>query len=453
MGIQVRCPGCGKTYQIRDELAGKTGRCKGCGSIIKVPLADDPGPVDLGALDLKEPAEAEHRLPEAIPAPPPIPRAPRVRVEPAEEEARSPYLEWPGLERLERWATWIPIVIVAGFLILMIVRTFRLGSGLADAFGATAYGRGRLYGELAKTLGKELGKIVGVVVLGMAPLCMLGIVGAAKILKVRPTSSLYLKSLAIACVTLAVPLVYNEFNVFGTLVSVEWYVTVPIMLGLLWVLVRQRPAPFAVTGGAVFVTLCVPYIALHMWLSSRLPVVYWTSDQPPSSGGAVTRAPAGPQNPPPNRMRQPREAVPAPSPGPGSAQGSRDATGRAPAGPRNPVMRRTRAEWEELLKKVGVAATKHADTHDGQLPASVRDMVDAGLLEREDGAIAPMIVWTYRRGTKPPYPKELILAYDMDSHDGKRTMLFADGQVLTVTIAEFHNHIRKSMEAAQNRGN
>lgn len=42
MPISVACGDCGKRYSIKDELAGKKFRCKGCEAIVEVPSADEP---------------------------------------------------------------------------------------------------------------------------------------------------------------------------------------------------------------------------------------------------------------------------------------------------------------------------------------------------------------------------------------------------------------------------
>ena len=37
MSISVKCNGCGKTFTVKDEFAGKKGKCKSCGSVIAIP--------------------------------------------------------------------------------------------------------------------------------------------------------------------------------------------------------------------------------------------------------------------------------------------------------------------------------------------------------------------------------------------------------------------------------
>jgi len=39
MAIRLTCPECGKELSVRDELAGRRGKCPGCGGIITVPDA------------------------------------------------------------------------------------------------------------------------------------------------------------------------------------------------------------------------------------------------------------------------------------------------------------------------------------------------------------------------------------------------------------------------------
>jgi hypothetical protein len=38
MAIKIKCPKCGTEYNVRDERAGQTGRCK-CGNLISIPSA------------------------------------------------------------------------------------------------------------------------------------------------------------------------------------------------------------------------------------------------------------------------------------------------------------------------------------------------------------------------------------------------------------------------------
>jgi DNA-directed RNA polymerase subunit RPC12/RpoP len=42
--IEFKCETCGMKYSVKDELAGKTGKCKNCGSSIKIPMPSGVGP-------------------------------------------------------------------------------------------------------------------------------------------------------------------------------------------------------------------------------------------------------------------------------------------------------------------------------------------------------------------------------------------------------------------------
>ena len=41
MAIKMKCPKCGTEYNVRDERAGQTGRCK-CGNLISIPSEEVP---------------------------------------------------------------------------------------------------------------------------------------------------------------------------------------------------------------------------------------------------------------------------------------------------------------------------------------------------------------------------------------------------------------------------
>jgi hypothetical protein len=67
MPITTKCANaaCGKTLQVKDELAGKNVRCPGCGTVIPIPALDQP--------DLVEPAPVADVVPAAESAPTPAP--------------------------------------------------------------------------------------------------------------------------------------------------------------------------------------------------------------------------------------------------------------------------------------------------------------------------------------------------------------------------------------------
>jgi len=67
MAIPVQCPACGKTLNVKDEMAGKRGKCPQCGNIIEVPR---PGAIP------QAPAPPAPEAPQPSPPPPSPPAAP-----------------------------------------------------------------------------------------------------------------------------------------------------------------------------------------------------------------------------------------------------------------------------------------------------------------------------------------------------------------------------------------
>jgi hypothetical protein len=78
MAITFECEGCGKSYTVRDDFAGKTGQCKQCGQRMTIPAESDSEGYGLEGHD-REPAPE----PEAAPLPPrtfkPAPRSSTAR--------------------------------------------------------------------------------------------------------------------------------------------------------------------------------------------------------------------------------------------------------------------------------------------------------------------------------------------------------------------------------------
>ena len=55
--IRFACPGCGATYSVSDEKAGKTGKCPKCTSQFVIPLAEAPPPLPTPSVDANAPVE------------------------------------------------------------------------------------------------------------------------------------------------------------------------------------------------------------------------------------------------------------------------------------------------------------------------------------------------------------------------------------------------------------
>ncbi|MGE3805128.1 MAG: hypothetical protein AB7K24_10690 [Gemmataceae bacterium] len=88
MPIRVKClnPGCGKAMLVKDEMAGKKGRCPGCGGVIPIPAAEAAAEANPFAFDAPgeapaPPAAEEPPAPKSKPAPEPPPEEDEEEVE------------------------------------------------------------------------------------------------------------------------------------------------------------------------------------------------------------------------------------------------------------------------------------------------------------------------------------------------------------------------------------
>ena len=64
MSIEFACPSCGKSYRVRDDLAGKRAKCKACQTPMSIPVlqpvASSDEPIELAALDAPAPSMTSH---------------------------------------------------------------------------------------------------------------------------------------------------------------------------------------------------------------------------------------------------------------------------------------------------------------------------------------------------------------------------------------------------------
>src|SRR4051794_27375237 len=120
MAIQVSCQ-CGKQLRVKDEYAGRKGKCPACGGVIQIPAAEP----DL--FDLKdEPAVAPKKVAPPPPRPSPVSapmaaRSPQPRTSPQMMKAKPatpmPALAQPSRSSLREYVyfslllAFIPLVI------------------------------------------------------------------------------------------------------------------------------------------------------------------------------------------------------------------------------------------------------------------------------------------------------------------------------------------------------
>ena len=217
---------------------------------------------------------------------------------------------------------------------------------------------------------------------------------------------------------IVLPFAYNGFDVRQSLLTVEWYVTTLVMVGLLWLLLRHRLVPFAVSIGCVAGTLGLPIYGVYRLANPSPP----TSDiQRPAPMG---RSPSA----------MPRQGMPAP---------------RVQNSPAARTPSRTAAEWTQAFEKLAAAVKRHQESHDGRLPAKVRELVDAGLLDNsdvsEDSGHSP-IHYRNLSWASPPFPSALILA-DVVGGDHRFTILYADLRIETVDLSQHGDRMFASSDA------
>ena len=96
MSIDFSCPACGKAYRLKEELAGKSARCK-CGQQLKIPTPARPADDELSDLleEIQEPPEKKTPPPTAL--------------DTASAGTQKSKVSAPGHRLLSPFGTWLEI--------------------------------------------------------------------------------------------------------------------------------------------------------------------------------------------------------------------------------------------------------------------------------------------------------------------------------------------------------
>jgi hypothetical protein len=184
------------------------------------------------------------------------------------------------------------------------------------------------------------------------------------------------------------------------------------MVGLLWLLLRHRLVPFAVSIGCVAGTLGLPIYGAYRLVNPSPPT---SAIERPASMG---RGPSA----------MPRHGM---------------------SGPARQTPSMTAAEWTQAFEKLAAAVKRHQESHEGRLPARVRELVDAGLLDNsdvsEDSGRSP-IHYRNLSWASPPFPSALILA-DVVGGDHRLTILYADLRIEAVDLSQHGDRMFASSDA------
>ena len=378
--MTVTCPSCGKRYRVEDQSSGQRLACRVCGGAIDVPVFSTANPFVTGAsMQVREleysPTEADQQV------------------------------EIAGAETIDRVVPWVMLAGFLGYVILS--ASSSIPPPKSTGPNAHAYGAGY-------AIGRALGMIVMVAGIG-APLCVLGVFIASRIMKFTNRPMLYWRCLAVMATPFATLLVASGFDLHrlprGPL---PWLALLP-MFGVLWLMLRLRGGPYAVA--AAFVLLCGVGGPIVLAVVIAVPFVLMAG----SRGSVASIAP--------------------PATGP-----SRTTVARA-----TPLtgdqMRILRPLVEQQMKRVGAALQAYSAMHAGQYPRTLTHLQTAGLLGASDAKpIGGTGGWLYSsHGLMAPLPAEMVIVHDGAGADLKRTCLFGDGHVESVSLADWPEVNRASV--------
>lgn len=317
MTIAARCQDCEKLYKVDAKLAGKRVRCKACGGVVAIPIesaaaplraeqrssapvaasrkpADKPTPAaraepdepfsNMDALMSLESSGTVEDNPALVFNPTKPRRAP---VEPsgadnvlapaayspgrgrrasgsspadyAPRSWRSAYISLPHEDAIDAYVPVATIGILLVFLVITFIRIMSAANELSDKFPP---------GFMGSVFSHTLGRFAGIlfVTFGvLAPLCMLGVIIAAKIMKFEAPGSFYMRCAAVACTPISLIIVVNGFG-FGEPTPIGGIVALPVMLGVLWLMFRLRILSYLVNAGFVLVCLVIIPSVIGMML-------------------------------------------------------------------------------------------------------------------------------------------------------------------------------------------
>jgi hypothetical protein len=210
MAISFKCPGCGASYNVKDEYAGKSTKCKKCGELMKIPAAKAADFDDLPDLSsLAPPAASDWGSPEPVmPAPrhlqaEPATVTPAAATKPKKvKEPRAPGAGLGTLRAPDSIAMLISIVLMVA--LVLIVSYTMYGAGLRTAKGLPDPLQSRVWVMLVLMLISTLAQHV-ILIGGITMLCL--VTAAAISQKQLKEGSIVRVVGAMACPTIALMLV------------------------------------------------------------------------------------------------------------------------------------------------------------------------------------------------------------------------------------------------------
>jgi hypothetical protein len=340
------------------------------------------------------------------------------------------YFTIPGEDAIDKWA---PIASIGLFVLTLVAPIFLLFYGLLTRPQGTEVLWSRVWAAVGwYALGAGA---IALFVLGiMSSLASVGVLIAAGVMKFPKPSKAFKR-----CATaLSVPVMLHlllagiatRASGFWTVsrpgsgIPLAWWLLFPfLLLGILWLMLRLKPAPFGVAAG-MFLALGIgiPALVLMIFASTMgMPLGALLGNPPAGGSVAVGQNTGGP----------PARTTPAIS-APSRTAGRIPATPAAPAASPAPNDAEGRAQSEQRVKKIFDALGKYAAANGGSYPNTLHNLGQSGITE-EDLRTPWGAPYIYERppiNASGPLPAEFMLLHDPVPRGNQQLTLFGDGRVV-----------------------
>jgi hypothetical protein len=362
------------------------------------------------------------------------------------------YFTIPGEEQIDKWA---PILSIGLFVLAILSPIFVLFYGLAMKPAGAEVNWGAV-GRFVGTWSLITLAICFFVLVLMGGLASVGVLVAAAIMKFPKPSGVFKKCAAALSFPVMLHLLIAGIATAAGAISplarggtgggvpLVWWALMPLLIvGMLWLLLRLRPAPFGVAAGlSLALGVGLPFlILLVIGMATGIPagVLLGGGPRPAAAAFGSGTPPPGAMGGTPRNLSQPR-----------TSQGLSPRTNPGPSTPPAPTLdAETRAKAEQRLKKIYDAIAKSAAANGGKYPTNLRDLTAHGVAE-EDLRTPWNTPFSYQyvhNTSGQALPPQIILVHDASFQDRQRITLFADGRVEWIELSKFGEAMINSSRA------
>jgi hypothetical protein len=345
------------------------------------------------------------------------------------------YFTIPGEEQIDKWA---PIASIGLFVLAVLSPIFILGYGLAMLPDKSVIVWGAVWRFVGTWLLISAGICLFVLVI-MGGLAAVGVLIGAAIMKFPKPGGVFKKCAAALSFPMMLHVVVAGIataaaassplaraRTGGGVPTLWWFLLPFLVIGMLWLLLRLRPAPFGVAAGLSLALgvglplLILMIIGMAMGISTN---VMLGGSPKPAAAPAPAPAAFGTSTPGrqslQTRINPNNVSRPAPPTAPNDAEG--------------------RALSEQRLKKIYEALGKYMAANGGKYPTIFNDLTQYGLTE--DDMRGPWgSRYVYERppiNFTGPAPAALILAHDPLPRGNQFLVLFGDGKVEWIDMSRW----------------